>query len=87
MAAVAASALRKSGSPSISQTTCPSTSIVGLGRITCRSRTSPPGLTASTMLPRTCTTSSGSTHQSDQEKTTRSNECGSISISLPEATR
>jgi hypothetical protein len=61
-------------------------STIGLGLITCRSSTNLPGLTASTIRPRTSTTSSGSTHQSDQEKTTKSYACGSSSISLPEAT-
>src|SRR2546428_38784 len=57
------------------------------GGITCRSRTIPPGRTASTIFRRTSTTSSGSTHQSDQEKTARSNDAGSRSISVPDATR
>jgi hypothetical protein len=39
------------------------------------------------MLRNTSTTFSGSTQHSDQEKTVRSKDAGSISISWPEATR
>src|SRR4029453_16006184 len=51
------------------------------------SSTTPPGATALSMLRRASTTSSGGTHQSDQEKTTRSNECGSTSSAWAEAAR
>ena len=86
-AAVAASAQRNNASPSISATSCPSSSTRGLGRITCRSRIKPSRLTASIIRPRASTTSSGCTHQSDQEKTTRSNEPGAISSRSADATR
>src|SRR5262245_15661886 len=64
----------------------PSCSITGSGRMTCRSRMRPPGRVASIMWLRAFTTSSGGTHQSDQEKTTRSNEWGVISIDSAAAT-
>ena len=58
----------------------------GFGLITWRASTAPSGRIALTMLLRTSTTSSGSTHQSDQEKRARSKEPGSTSSALPEAT-
>lgn len=45
------------------------------------------GCSASSIRPRTCTTSSGATHQIDQENTTRSNAPRSISSSCADAAR
>ena len=71
-AARAASAESNSAVPSASQKRRPSSSTRGWGRITCKSSAIPWGTSASRERRRTCTTSSGSTHQSDQEKTTMS---------------